>query len=181
MRWEGLFADLEGQLDAQARVERDAEVAERTRAERASVDLLSRLVGQVGRSLRLRLVTGQVREAVLADLGSDWLLLRDEALRREALIPVTAVVGFSDLPQRSRQDRVARRFALGYALRILSRDRSTVTLTDTSGFVSSGTIDSVGADALDLSEHARDELRRSALVSGRRTVPFGALVSIESS
>ena len=39
MRWEGLFADLEGQLAAEERRERDDEVAERTRRERALVSL----------------------------------------------------------------------------------------------------------------------------------------------
>ncbi len=37
--WEGLFADLEGQLAAEQRRELDDEVAERTRRERALVTL----------------------------------------------------------------------------------------------------------------------------------------------
>ena len=38
MRWEGLFADLEGRLAAEERRDLDDEVAERTRRERALVD-----------------------------------------------------------------------------------------------------------------------------------------------
>ena len=43
MRWDDLFADLGAQWDAESRRELDAEVADRTRRERASVGLYERL------------------------------------------------------------------------------------------------------------------------------------------
>ncbi len=179
MRWDELFDDLEAQLGAEERRERDSEVADRTRRERASVVLLSRFAASAGTPLRLRLVSGtQLRGGVL-DLGQDWLLLRLET-GGQAVVPLRAVAGVSGLPARSSGTRTARRFALGYALRGLSRDRAQVSVTDTGGHVLSGTIDVVGADFLDLAEHAPGESRRTENVVGRTTVPFSALQLVES-
>jgi hypothetical protein len=74
----------------------------------------------------------------------------------------------------------AKRFGLGYALRGLSRDRSVVSLTDIGGSVTTGTIDAVGADALDLSEHPVDLARRAENVVARRVIPFAAIVVIRN-
>jgi hypothetical protein len=38
----------------------------------------------------------------------------------------------------------------------------------------------VGADCFDLSEHAPDEPRRPENVTGRRVVPFSAVVSVSA-
>jgi hypothetical protein len=179
MRWDRLFDDLEAQLGAEERRERDSEVADRTRRERACVTLLARFAASVGSSLRLRLLSGRQLRGELLDLGEDWLLLRLES-GGEAVVPVLAVAGVSGLPARSRVTRTARRFALGYALRGLSRDRAQVALTDAGGHVLTGTIDVVGADFLDLAEHALGESRRAENVTGRTTVPFSALQLVES-
>jgi hypothetical protein len=48
------------------------------------------------------------------------------------------------------------------------------------GQVMTGTIDVVGADFLDLAEHAAGESRRAENVTGRQTLPFGALVLVAS-
>ncbi|MFW5474625.1 hypothetical protein ACOCJ5_15060 [Knoellia sp. CPCC 206450] len=179
MRWERLFDDLEAQLSAEERRERDSEVADRTRRERASVELGARFAAVVGATVRLRLVTGAQVEGELLDLGADWLLLR-LVTGREAVVPVGGVVGVLGLGPRASDARTARRFALGYALRGLSRDRAHVALTDASGQVVTGTIDAVGADFLDLAEHALGEDRRAENVRGRHTVPFGAVVLVEA-
>ena len=179
MRWDRLFDDLEAQLGAEERRERDSEVADRTRRERASVELGARFAAAVGHVVRLRLVTGALVEGVLVDLGEDWLLLRPAA-GREAVVPLTAVVGVFGLAPRASAERTARRFGFGYALRGLSRDRAHVALTDTSGQVVTGTIDGVGADFLDLAEHALGEDRRAENVRGRHTVPFRAVVLVEA-
>ena len=179
MRWDRLFDDLEAQFGAEERRERDSEVADRTRRERAAVELGARFAAAVGGTCRLRLVTGAHVEAELLDLGEDWLLLRAGS-GREAVVPLHAVVGVLGLSQRATDARTARRFALGYALRGLSRDRAHVALTDTSGQVVTGTIDAVGADFLDLAEHALGEDRRAENVRGRHTVPFRAVVLVEA-
>jgi prophage tail gpP-like protein len=73
---------------------------------------------------------------------------------------------------------VAKRFGLGAALRAASRDRAVVELADVDGRLVTGTIDVVGADHLELAEHAADEARRSANVTGRLIVPFWSLGSV---
>ena len=179
MRWDELFDDLEAQLDAEERRERDSEVADRTRRERASVALASRFAASVGSTLRLRLLgVPQVRGELL-DLGEDWLLVR-LASGGQAVVPLHAVAGVSGLQPRASAGRAARRFALGYALRGLSRDRAPVALTDTGGQVLTGTIDVVGADFLDLAEHPLGEVRRPEAVTGRQSVPFRAIALVES-
>ena len=128
MRWEGLFADLEGQLVADARRELDDEVAERTRRERALVTLADRLGGALGSRVRLTLPAGARVAGDLVDLGKDWVLVRGDTTGREVVVPLVAVVTVSGLGPRSEHTRSARRFRLGYALRVLSRDRATVAL-----------------------------------------------------
>ncbi|KGN36126.1 hypothetical protein [Knoellia aerolata] len=179
MRWDQLFDDLEAQLGAQERRERDSEVADRTRRERATVALAARFAAALGSTLRLRLVSGAQVRGELLDLGEDWLLVRTGS-GGEAVVPVHAVAGVTGLPARASSARTARRFALGYALRGLSRDRAQVAVSDAGGHVLTGTIDGVGADFLDLAEHALGESRREENVTGRHTVPFSALVLVES-
>ncbi|WP_106296974.1 hypothetical protein [Knoellia remsis] len=179
MRWDQLFDDLEAQLQAQERRELDSEVADRTRRERAAVELGARFAAALGAPLRLHLAAGPVLGGALLDIGEDWLLLRGDT-GRDSVVPFAAIVGVTGLAARSAQARTARRFGLGYALRGLSRDRTTVAVTDRGGQVVTGTIDVVGADFLDLAEHAVGESRRASNVTGRRTVPFAAVVSVES-
>lgn len=179
MRWEGLFEDLEGQLAAEERRERDAEVADRTRAERARVALAERYAAARGSDLTLTVVTGATVEGRLCDIGADWVLLRDPA-GREVLVATAAVVAVVGLTRRNEQAVMARRFTMGYALRALSRDRAPVVVTDTSGGRVDGTIDAVGLDWCEVSEHPLDEPRRSASVRGRRVIPTSAVVAVLS-
>src|SRR6478609_4365929 len=170
MRWEGLFADLEGQLAAEQRRERDDEVAERTRRERALVTLPARLAAAVGEPVRVALVGGRQVDGDLLDLGED-----------EVLVPLAAVVALRSLGSQSAPARSARRFGLGYALRALSRDRATVVVSLVGdGPRLLGTIDGVGADHLDLAEHLEGLPRRRENVRAVATVPFAALVAVES-
>ena len=179
MRWDRLFDDLEAQFGAEERRERDSEVADRTRRERAGVELGARFAAAVGASLRLHVATGEHVTGELVDVGEDWLLVRLDN-GRDAVVPVAAVTSVVGLPPKASAERTARRFALGYALRGLARDRASVAITDTSGQVVTGTIDVVGADFLDLAEHVLGESRRPENVRGRRTMPFRAVVLVEA-
>ncbi|KAB7741848.1 hypothetical protein GA707_16670 [Nostocoides sp. F2B08] len=179
MRWQGLFDDLDGQWAAEERRDRDAEVADRTRAERARVALAERCAASRGAVLGVWTVTGEPLEGTLVDLGADWLLLRDGA-GRELLVASAAMTAVTGLSRHSDPAVTSRRFALGYALRALSRDRASVIVTDRSGGRVSGTIDAVGQDWFDLSEHPVDEPRRTGALTGRRTIATWAVVSVLS-
>ncbi len=178
VRWERLFDDLEAQVAAQARLELDAEVAERTRLERSRVTLGERVVGALGAEVSLRLRGGTVVRGRLEDSGDGWLLLV-EAGGRQLLVPVAAVLGISGLG-RPRDDARARRFGIGSAMRIISRDRRAVVVVDVDGGSVHGTIDAVGADAFDIAEHPLDMPRRPEHVRGERVVPFAAVAVITS-
>ena len=179
MRWDRLFDDLQAQLDADGQRERDLEVSDRTRRERARVGLHERLIAHAGQGIELRLAAG-----VLVT-GSDWLLVHDRLVHdrgdRGSLSPFGAIVSINGLGVRAAVGSglaTAKRFGLGYALRGLSRDRSVVSVADTGGAVTTGTVDAVGADALNLSEHPADVARRAKNVVARRVIPFSAIMVV---
>lgn len=176
MRWDRLFDDLEAQLDAQERLELDAEISERTRLERSKVSVGDRVVGARGVAVTVHLAAGRRVEGVVVDVGDGWFVLEDRS--RPVLVAAHAVMGIVGLPHRPRSGASARRLGLGYALRAVSRDRRAVHVHDIDGCVVSGTIDAVGADVLDVSEHAPDEPRRGENVRAQRAIPFAAVASV---
>ena len=177
MRWEDLFADLESQWDAEQRRELDAEVADRTRRERATVTLGDRLAGAGAGTLAVTVRDGSRVGGRVADVGEGWFLLGEPG-RAPCLVPTAAVVSVTGLPARAVESSLGRRFGLGYALRAVSRDRAVVRLTDVTGSTCTGTIDAVGSDHLELAEHAADLPRRPENVTGHRIVPFAAIVLV---
>jgi hypothetical protein len=186
VRWEELFADLEGQLVAEERRELDSEVAERTRRERALVDLPARLAGALRLDVTVDLV-GRLRlDGRLLDHGEGWLLLGRTAPGSEVLVVSGAVAALTGLPDGAAgsddllRRRAARRFGLGYALRVLARDRTTVALHLAGGGELVGTVDVVGADHLTLAEHPEGVPRRRENVRRLVAVPFTALLAVES-
>ncbi|HEX7538294.1 MAG TPA: hypothetical protein VF391_14985 [Dermatophilaceae bacterium] len=183
MRWDRLFDDLQAQLDADGQRELELEVSDRTRRERAQVGLHERFVAHRGLVIDLRLAAGVQVGGTVADAGLDWLLVHDRG-DRGSLVPFGAIVAINGLGVRAAVGpgmATAKRFGLGYALRGLSRNRSVVSLTDIGGSVTTGTVDAVGADALDLSEHPADVARRAENIVARRVIPFTAIVVVRHS
>lgn len=176
MRWDELFGDLESQWQAQVRRDLDGEVADRTRRERATIALADRLAAHHGRVVGVALVDGTLLEGQVREVGQGWLLL--SAVTGSCLIPGAAVAAITGLGRRAGVPGPGRSFGFGYALRGLSRDRAAVTVLDVSGGVSTGTIDAVGRDFLELSEHPADLPRRRENVTGTRVVPFAAVVLV---
>jgi len=78
------------------------------------------------------------------------------------------------------EDGVGERLGLGYALRVIARDRSPVTLVLRDGTVVGGTLDRVGADFVDLAEHPVGEPRRAGNVRGVRMISLGALAVVRA-
>ena len=187
MRWHELFGDLEAQWEAEGRRELDAEVADRTRRERAGIGLLDRLAAAGASQLTVSLVDRTHLRGRVVDVGAGWLLLGragTEAAGAGApgagpvLIPFAAVTGVVGLGPRADQAGGGRRFGFGYALRGLSRDRAVVSVADVSGLSCTGTIDAVGRDFLEVSEHAPDVPRRPENVTGRRVLPVAGVVLV---
>ncbi|MCU1536748.1 MAG: hypothetical protein JWP82_1099 [Humibacillus sp.] len=174
MRWERLFDDLEAQLAADEGHDRDAEIADRTRRERSLIGLHERLLANVGAEL-VWWVAGRSVRAVVVDVGPDWVLTA-LAPGRPLLLRTAAVRSLSGLRRGAQTPSVvARRFTLALALGAVSRDRAAVELCDVDGRLTVGTVDVVGADHLEVAEHAADETRRAGNVTGVSLLPFASL------
>lgn len=93
MSWEqhlfDLFDDLEQQADSMFQVERELEVAERSRTEYAGVTLASRLMASVGTEVVLCVQGIGVLQGTLQRVAVDWLLLI--AGRQEWIVRLAAV------------------------------------------------------------------------------------------
>ena len=177
MRWEDLFADLERQWEGMAAEERQAEIAERTRAEYARVTLLDRLRGSEGREIRMSTTTGQEVDGALAVVGADFVLLA--ATRQEHVLPLAALAAVSGLgPEAASAEvtgRVRARLGLGSVLRRIAADRSEVAVHRTAGPTLRGTVQRVGSDFLELAEHRLGESMAARPARRLTVVPFAAV------
>jgi hypothetical protein len=178
MRWDGLFADLEGQAAALDSAERAAEVESRARAELGAVGLVDRLRPATGTAVRLRCLGGEQVRGELRRVGPDWLLV-GELGEQESLVNLTAlgsVAGlgrWAALPGTS--GLVGSRLGLRHVLRGIARDRSALRLHLVDGSTLDGTPDRVGGDFLELAVHSGGEARRRDAVREVLVVPFAAL------
>ncbi len=183
-RWQALFDDLEAQAALLAASEQRGEVAERTRLERGRLSLGQRLQAGIGHPLTVLVQGAGTVRADLVDVGPDWLLLVEPG-QRELLVPLAAVLALTGVGQRTADQggstEVTRRLDLRWALRGLSRNRSEVALVLVDGSAWSGTLDQVGADHVDLAEHAPGEARRAGEVRQVRVLPLTALALVRSS
>ncbi len=181
MRWEELFADLESQADAALAAELAAEVAERTRREVGRLRLVDRLRAAPEAVIVVRLRGAGVLTGTVADVGADWVLI-GEPDGRGALVPLREVLALSGLGDRSElpgaEGEVEQRLDLRYALRRLVRDRAAVEVVLGDGTTVAGTLDRVGADHVDLAQHAPDEARRARAVRQVLLIPLSALALV---
>ena len=184
MRWDALFDDLENQLAAGQRLDLDAEITERTRAEAAAVELGDRLRGSLGLPIQVQLASGSMVEGILSHAGSQALVL-DEPLH-QVLVPYAAAVRYLGLSRLAvpEPSRVRQKLGLASALRGLARDRAGLAVTLVGGSPGAtllhGVIDRVGRDHLDLAVTGDGEDRRAANVRQLATIPFGALAAVRS-
>jgi len=182
-RWDQLFEDLEARAGEYEAADFDAEVAERARGGVGQVRLVDRLRGAIAHPVEVRVVHGVVLRGRLDAVGADWLLLAEEP-GRAALVPLTAVLSVAGLGAQSAapgsEGRVGARLDLRYALRGLARERNQVQVVLADGSTVAGTIDRVGADFVEIAEHAQGEPRRAAAVRRVRTVPLAGLAAVRS-
>lgn len=186
MRWDDLFGDLEAQLDAAEVASVDAEVADRTRRESAQLLLAERLAGSLGGRVGLHVQGAGRVDGRLVEVSGQWLLLASDtgAGDEQVLVAVSALQAVADLaptsdPTASPAVGQRVRLGLGVALRAIARDRLPVVVHLTGGGTVEGTLERVGADFVEVTEHPAGEVRprRSG---GVRTVPFAALALVRS-
>jgi hypothetical protein len=183
MRWDDLFGDLEAQLDAAAAAAVDAEVADRSRRESALLTMAERLGGSLGGRVGLHVVGAGRIDGRLVEVSAEWLLLAGDA-GAQVLVTMSAVQSVTDLTPTSEPTSATAagqrvRLGLGVALRAIARDRSPVVVHLTGGGTVEGTLERVGADFVELTEHPAAEVRprRAGAV---RTVPFAAVALVRS-
>jgi hypothetical protein len=128
MGWErsvlALLDDLEQQAEGLQLVERDLEVADRSRAEYARVDLASRLHAVAGREVRVTLLGGLSLVGTVGRTGDDWLLLTDRS-DREWIVRRGALAVLRGASSRAVPDAalgVVRRLSLRSVLRRLAEE-----------------------------------------------------------
>ena len=193
VRWERLFEDLEGQLEAEWESERAALDSESERLRLSRVRLRDRLVafGSPGspEHLALAAADGSTLRGTIEAVGADFLALRvGDAPSGTALVRIDAVVSItaaeasmlrSARPEAERaRAGLAERMTLGFVLRDLARRRSAVRVHALHGDVQTGTIDRVGADHLDLAVHEPGTPRRTGEVRAHRILPFTGIAWI---
>lgn len=192
MRWERLFAELEGRFDQLADEEAAAERADRERVAIGTVTAVERLAGALDHQVRLGLAGGAAVTGRLCGVGPDWLLLV-EGQERDCIVPwrsVAVVHGLTSAtgPAPSGLDL---RFDLRRALRGLARDRAPVQvgLAGWTGGEASvagpsvelaGTIDRVGADFVEVALHPAWESRRRTAVRSVALVPLAAVLLVRA-
>ena len=183
MRWQHLFADLQAQFDEEAAAAERSESASRARAEVGAVELIQRLRGAVGSPLLLTVRgAGQVG-GLLVEVGADWLLLDGESGRQYLVASgaVRAVAGLGRATAVPEPETVVRvRMDLRRALRGLARDRVPVQIVLDDGGLLVGTVDRVGADYVELAEHAADLPRRAEAVQGVRAFVIAAVAVVRT-
>ncbi len=185
MRWERLFEDLEAQLTADDARDLEVEVADRTRRERALLGIHERFLSVLeAGTVSVRVAGVGTLQGSVIGVGPDWVLLGDghphggDHSVLVAYHAIRSLTGLTGRLQERRPGAVAKGFALGAALRALSRDRAVVALHDVEGIVVTGTVDAVGQDLVDIAEHPTDLPRRPENVIGIRTVPFWSIAAI---
>lgn len=175
MTWdEDLFAlldDLEGQAEALYDADREADLADRSRAEYQQVSLVSRLMATVGEHVALDVLGVGPVTGALDRVAAEWCLVsgagQDWVVR---LAAVSAVHGASQRAVPEVAWSPLTRLGLGAALRRIADagERCVVHLVD--GARHDGTVRRVGADFVELTE---GEQGRVVLIA------FAALAAVQ--
>jgi hypothetical protein len=161
MRWDALFADLEGMAAGEWLRERDAEIAERTRAELGRVRLVDRLRAVADRAsagnhadVTVRMLAAGTLRGEIARVTDDWFLLVTPSY--EWVVAIDAVLGLSGMPPAARtpesQSAVSAGLGWAAAWRVLARDRTSVHVVRRDGETVAGVPGRVGHDFVELSD-----------------------------
>ncbi len=174
MSWEhdlfALFDDLEGQAAAAWEEDREAELADRARAEYASVTLASRLMASRGRAVALELPhVGRV-EGSLDRVGDGWCLVSGAG--QDWIVPLHAVSLVHGASGRSVPEvawSAIDRLGLRSALRRLADAEERCLLHLADGSRHEAHVHRVGADFLEVRGAAGERL----------LLPYAGLVAVQ--
>ncbi|HYF73804.1 MAG TPA: hypothetical protein VD864_13330, partial [Nocardioides sp.] len=151
MTWEeDLFAvldDLEQQAEALYDAERDAELADRSRAEYQQVTLASRLMASLGSPVRLEVTGVGVVAGTLDRVGTGWCLVSGHA--QDWVIRLAAVAAVHGASERSLPEVAwtpLARLGLGSALRRVADAGERCVLHQVDGAAHDALLRRVGAD-----------------------------------
>jgi len=151
-----LEADLRALSAAEADLERDAEVAERTRAERTAITLRDRLRGAHG-PVEISTYGGGTHAGLVVETGAGWVLLEHVPVGQrqptaEHLVMLDAVLTVRGLGRIALGGRgVLADRSTGSVLRAWCRDRSQVSALLIDGSVVPGMASATFLDHLELS------------------------------
>ena len=146
MDWDAMIADLESSFDAERRADLVAQSVELAEAEHASIELVDRLRGSVGRLIHLRTRGGVPVDGVACRVEPSYLVDEGEGL--QAVVPVSAVATVMSLAGPAPRDG-RRRPTLTALMREIARRGARVRLVLGSGEVV-GRLVRVGADHVDV-------------------------------
>src|SRR5690606_11715950 len=193
VRWDELFAALEGRLEHELDVERQELAAEEERLRLGRIGLRDRIMAmaRAGAPVGLVLADGETLALRVESSGRDWIAgeVTVGAARHAVVVPIAAIAGVT--PERDQLELGLRpapvealpdlsgRLGLAFVLRDLCRRRAGIDLRPRAGTVT-GTIDRVARDHLDLAEHEPGEPRRDRVVRRIRLVPFDAIVRVRA-
>lgn len=166
-----LFDDLEAQAEAAFAADREVELADRTRAEYASVSFASRLMASVGTTVSLTVVAVGSLTGRLARVSEGWLLL--ESPSRGWIVPWPAVTSVGGASPRSRSELTwspVTRLGLGSALRRLEEAGTPCVLHLTDESQLAAQLRRVGKDFVEVT--VGEEVVR--------LVPFAAIAAVSS-
>lgn len=191
MRWERLFQDLEDQLDRETDAELEDIARDEERLRIARMSLMERVRDFLGQPREVPELLISVSQLILSSAvircGRDWMLVQVRepmSLAGTALVPITAVRSIrigatrdNELRRHSgdalaeTQRGLTSEIALTFVLRDLCRRRRHVTLrcglSETSG-----TIERVGKDHMDIAVHSARLPRSAQPVSHVEIVPL---------
>lgn len=147
MDWDLMLADLESSFDAERRADLVAQSAELAEAEHASIEMIDRLRGTLGRPIHLRTRGGVPVDGVVTRVEPAYVLI-DEGEGLQTIVPLAAVATVTALAGPVPRD-VRRCPTLGALMREIARRGARVRLVLGSGEVV-GRLVRVGSDHVDV-------------------------------
>ena len=148
VRWDDLFADLEGQFAASRAEEFEGVVEELADAEAAEITLAERFAASRGTVVLVDIRNRQTLTGTVVVVAGAWIRLADSP--RQFLVKLDAVERVRGLsPKATSLSLVSQRLSLAYALRLLRDDGADVVVATNDGDTR-GRITGVGQDFVEI-------------------------------